>query len=374
MTEEASFIRATLTPKGGAAITVHFNPVSLQYQVTNQMQQRGGGQQQHVSSSTGKLTMDLVFDTTHSGADVRVDTAKVAKLMEPGKDKKVKEVAFEWGAYRFDGTLESYKETIDFFAPSGIPMRAAVNLTLAATKEQVFRGGDEGRSWGGTTALRSDNTVEVPAAPATREGGAGAGAGPSPSDVAAQGGDPGAARGIGAMNGAESLRFGASAGLTVSGGITLGGPVAFATGGAGFGAGISAGGGISAGAGLSASAAAGVAFGASGGAGFGVSAGAGAGISAGASAKVSLGGGASAGVGAAQGAFAGLSVRKQAGTAVRLDVEKLLPPPPASGAVAAGAGASFAVGGRALAGAEGSIRADVGASAGFHARVTFTEG
>ncbi len=134
--KRASFTR--ITGAKSAPIAVHFNPVSLQYTVTNTMKEgKGKKQKQYVSQSTGKLTMDLVFDTTHSGEDVRSHTEKIAKFMEPEKSSKVPPVVeFQWGTYRFKGMVESFKETIDFFAASGVPLRAAVNLTMA---RQDFR-------------------------------------------------------------------------------------------------------------------------------------------------------------------------------------------------------------------------------------------
>ena len=44
-------------------IEVHFNPESLQFSITNNMENQGSGNstKQYVSSSTGKLTMDLIL-------------------------------------------------------------------------------------------------------------------------------------------------------------------------------------------------------------------------------------------------------------------------------------------------------------------------
>ena len=66
-------------------VEVHFNPETLQYTITNNLQNQGGGNatKQYVSDSTGKLTMDLIFDNTSSGEDIRMKSSKIAKLMEP---------------------------------------------------------------------------------------------------------------------------------------------------------------------------------------------------------------------------------------------------------------------------------------------------
>ena len=117
-------------------MSVHFNPASLQYTVSNTLKDEGSGakKKQFVSQTTAKLTMDLVFDTTATGEDVRETTDKMAKLLKPHgpSGKQVPPlVEFGWGVYRFTGMVEQYKETLDFFAASGVPLRASVNLTLS---------------------------------------------------------------------------------------------------------------------------------------------------------------------------------------------------------------------------------------------------
>src|SRR5262250_828544 len=83
----------------------------------------GQTKKQYVTQGTGKLTMDLIFDSTSTGEDVRTSTKKIADLMQAdpkssGSKKQTPSIVlFEWGAYKFQGMMESYKETLDFFAP-----------------------------------------------------------------------------------------------------------------------------------------------------------------------------------------------------------------------------------------------------------------
>ena len=255
------FKRATFTPQGGPnpkPIEVHFNPVSLQYTITNTMKEgKGKKTKQFVTQSTGKLTMDLVFDTTHNGEDVRAHTDQVAKFMEPDKDKVPPVVEFQWGTYKFRGMVESYKETLDFFAASGVPLRAAVNLTMARQDEVFASAGKQDKP----------EPVNVPL-----------GLGDDATSTASKGGNPGAGRSLAAQNGQESMRFPSGGLLTVGASVTLSPPVAFAK------AGVSLSGGASVGAGFGLSAGAGVSAGA------GISARAGAGVSAGAGASIGIGG------------------------------------------------------------------------------------
>ena len=98
--EPASF--ETLTGER-FVVAVHFNPASLQYTVSNTLKDEGKGakKKQYVSQTTAKLSMDLVFDTTDTGEDVRVTTDRMARLLQPvaaGKDKNVPPtVKFGWG-------------------------------------------------------------------------------------------------------------------------------------------------------------------------------------------------------------------------------------------------------------------------------------
>lgn len=359
-------------------VTVHFNPASLQYTVSNSLKEQGSGtkKKQYVSQTTAKLTMDLVFDTTATGDDVRDTTDKMARLLQPHgpSGKQIPPlVEFGWGVYRFSGMVEQYKETLDFFSASGVPLRSSVNLTLSS-QDVVF----ESSSSRPKASVDDDVTPEPVTVP-TSSGPTG-----GPAGVANALGDPRAARAIAAANGAASLRFSAGAALAVGvgAGVTLASAAAFSAGaGAGFGLGVSGGVGlgvsggvgISGGAGVGVSAGAGI--GVSGGAGF--SAGAGAGFSAGASAGVSggvsIGGGASGGAGAgvaigAGGAdFSGL--RAGAGAAVSMpDARTALS---LTSEPAAGGGAQFALGGRAQAGGTASLSADVGANAELTARLGF---
>ncbi len=319
-------------------IEVHFNPVSLQLQVSNELKDTGNAERkQYIAKTTTKLTMDLVFDSTDTGVDVTKTTRKLqaflAPEMPPGKTQQTPPplVLFSWGTLAFKGIAESYKETIDFFSANGVPLRSSLNLTLSR-QDGVF---DEAKNAPADAGGVDDDLFDAPASNAA--------------GLAMSAGVPGAARAVAAANGQASLRFGAGAGLTVGASIDLKPPVAFATGSAGLS--------LSAGAGLGISGGAGI--GVSGGAGIGVSGGIG--VSAGAGVSTSAGIAGLAGLSATEGAFAGLRVSTSGPSTARIDSSRLIPKI-ASATVATDAGATFQVGGKAsFAGAAG-LRADVGAS------------
>lgn len=285
----------------GQSFPVHFNPASLQYSIANApgAQGQNANSVQFVSQTTATLTMDLVFDTTMTGEDVREATDKMAKLLRPYQDgdgKVPPSVEFSWGSYAFTGIVTQYRETLDFFSAGGVPLRSSINITLSSNSVIFDSSKNPNASVDGASG----------AEPVVISGSLGASA------LAASLGDPRAARAIASASGSASLRFSLGASLAVAGSASLSPPSAFAAGG---GIGFSAGIGGSTGVGLGATA--GAAF---------------------------------------TGLRAGASTASSSG--VR-NTQALLPA--ASGA--SGGSAGFTLGGAARNNAGGSLNADVGAGA-----------
>jgi Contractile injection system tube protein len=330
----------------GRQVEVHFNPATLVYSVENSVTQQSGDPKkaQYVAQFSGKLSMDLQFDTTATGTDVRIDTAKVARFMQAsgsasadlknasasannatGDPKSPPQappvLMFQWGSYQFKGIMESFKETIDFFSAEGIALRALVSISLAR-QDLTF-------------------TDDVPSSTATGAPGSlvPSSVGDSALSIATRGGDPSAARQLGTDNGLESLRFTGGAQLQVNSGVQFNAPAGFVTvssGGAQAGLGISAGLNLSAGG-------SGALFGAK----------------------------ASAGVPATAGAFAGLETgRAKVSTTLKLDPTQMLPSTVGAD-VSTFAGASFSLGGMANNSGGAGFTADVGAKFSFRDRLTF---
>ena len=145
----------TLSGSPAVEFDVQFNPESLEYSVSNTLKEEGKGarKKQFIDRSSAKLTMKLVFDTTDSGEDVRERTDQVAALMRPVGEagKQVPpNVEFSWGLYAFSGMVERHKETIDYFAASGVPLRATIELTLVSQDVQFDSGRNPPASVDGT--------------------------------------------------------------------------------------------------------------------------------------------------------------------------------------------------------------------------------
>ncbi|HEX5182419.1 MAG TPA: hypothetical protein VFW19_04605 [Allosphingosinicella sp.] len=319
-----------------AEVWVQFNPASLRLTLTNQFGE--DPPDQHAKATTAKLDVELVFDSTDDGSDVRRKTQPLHDFtMATGTaaqqgngtaqgsgsgaaggngggagqnqaNYSLPKVRFCWGSMSYVGVFESLTETLDYWSSDGVPLRATLQVSLKgqAGTPPTFA----------NPAGRYNDNALPPAVFATPVSVSSSGAGVT--DAASAGGDPFAGRFLAAMNGLENMRapmgadigasasisLSAAAGFQVSGGISAG---FSASASAGFSLGASAG--ASAAAGLSAS----VGVGMSGGAGFGLSAGAGFGASAGIgfSASASAGIGASAGVGF--GASAGVAIGASAG-------------------------------------------------------------
>jgi len=230
--------KATFTPKGQAPIEVHFNPASLQLTLStklNEKKSKKQGGRQVVNEGTAKLAVELVFDTTDTLENVCDTTVKVARLLgEKGKPPPY--VAFEWGAFKFEGIVDSYKETLDYFSADGVPLRSSVSLGMTQDEDIFARGAPGQRAEGWSPANGgADSQAEVAPPP-----------GGSTTTTATQAGAPSAGREIAAMNGEESMRFPRSPVLTVDASVTLSPPAAFAS----VGGGIGVGGGLGASMGL----------------------------------------------------------------------------------------------------------------------------
>lgn len=295
------------------AVLVQFNPTSLAYSVQNTLEKKGrdANAKQFVAQTTAKLEFDLVFDSTHDGADVRGETDRIKQFLNPGdkstnKDQAPALVGFRWGTYLFKGILESFKENLDFFSAEGVPLRSTLKIGLSSQDPK-------------------DVFAQLPAGHPDAAAAAGGGVSLAAlgqrgtSGMAAQGGNAAAGRALAASNGFESMRNpGAGVAAVASGGVELKAAV-------GFSAGAS------------------------------VSAGAGVGLGLG------LGVGASAGTGASSlQAFAGLGSPKAATGAPTLNTRALMPAAPSPGTAL---GSGFALGGQAVSASSSGMKADMGPSA-----------
>jgi hypothetical protein len=221
------------------AITVHFNPDSLKlsYTITNKADtgSKNSSDQaaQQASSSSAKLAVDLVFDTTdlfetrQDGADVvktitsKIVTAFVAPpapdSAAAGKPIPANPCMFLWGTFQFMGVVDSYNETLEFFSASGVPLRSAVSISLTQNRYKISN--IPQRTPGQTQPLPASSPI-----------------GPA---LSAAGADPTDWRGAALGSGIETPRFSAPGGVNVSAGASVSAG-AVASGATGFSVGSSA--------------------------------------------------------------------------------------------------------------------------------------
>jgi hypothetical protein len=226
---------------GDRDVEVHFNPETLKLSYANETKggdQPGGGAKQFVGSGTSKLSVELLFDTTKDGSDVRKETQRVAYFIQaqeqrnPDNKRVPPGISFEWGSFIFRGIVDSMQESLEYFSEEGVPLRATVSLSLSRQDIEFLFGtarkaGGGAPGSGGATGAPGTAPLD-PARP-----------GDSVQRMAGRSGKSSDWKAIAAANGIDDplrLSAGALLNMNVS---------------AGAGAGVSVGGGIASGAGIS---------------------------------------------------------------------------------------------------------------------------
>lgn len=144
--------------QSGAGIAVQFNPSSLKVTLANSIKEneRSGNSRatQYVDKSSSSLSVELIFDTTlewqaatgtapDKHKDVRLLTKAIAEAYMHqthvgDKHSPPKRCMLVWGTFAFVGVMESFDETLDFFAPEGTPLRATVSLKITESRFQFI--------------------------------------------------------------------------------------------------------------------------------------------------------------------------------------------------------------------------------------------
>jgi hypothetical protein len=155
---------------GGKEVPVQFNPESLKLNFANDDNSRGQSSPgQTTGSGTSKLAVELVFDTTTTGTDVRRNTEDIAYFIKAPRDRSNRPVqpgmGFEWGSFIFRGVVKSMDETLDYFSEEGVPLRANISLSVAQPNIEFIPAPAGGGAGGGPGAGQGTGAT-APLAPA----------------------------------------------------------------------------------------------------------------------------------------------------------------------------------------------------------------
>ncbi len=170
--------------KGGTApdfVEALFNPKEYTFSKSNSWAgdtsaQANAGELQFTGGQNATLKLQLVFDTYHLATasapppDVRGRTDGLWQMMqldkrfasEKSKHGRPPKVKFFWGnTWAFDSVIESISQQFTLFLPSGIPVRAIVDLTLKEAKdhETLTAGGGSGAAGGIIQAVRQGDSL-----------------------------------------------------------------------------------------------------------------------------------------------------------------------------------------------------------------------
>lgn len=125
--------------EGKKVVEVDFNPESLKLSLSNQSSggdQQAGGSTQYLGPGSSSLAVELLFDTSANGTDVRKRTEALAYFIVGDAQRENEErmappkVSFRWGSFLFEGIIESMDETLEYFSEKGVPLRASVSISL----------------------------------------------------------------------------------------------------------------------------------------------------------------------------------------------------------------------------------------------------
>lgn len=146
-----ALVRAHLAVEEGEKIDCLYNPESLSFTRANswtagKMPGKGVPTLLFAGSSSGKMNLSLIFDTTGTGKPVTDHTDKILQLMEinpnlPGTDEanyqgRPPTVVFNWGNFSsFPAVVDSASVNFDYFSSDAVPLRANVALSLTQFKD-----------------------------------------------------------------------------------------------------------------------------------------------------------------------------------------------------------------------------------------------
>lgn len=151
----------------GGWFEVQYNPKEFKFDKPVQWQQHDEQGTESTlefqKSQPATMQVELFFDTTHDGSDVRTSWVnKLLELTNPeveptsgeaaelGK-KRPPRVSFVWGEFALTGVVEAVNASYMMFGADGTPLRARVTVKLKEwTPQNQYSGGGGGSAYGST--------------------------------------------------------------------------------------------------------------------------------------------------------------------------------------------------------------------------------
>ncbi len=147
-------LRATISSEDGKKqVKCHFNPNEFEITgLVKWVERRSIGSDTPLMTFSGgeaeDMNIDLLFDTTDTGQDVR-DTYRtlleLAQVDESTKNPKTQKgepprCRFQWGRFlAFTAVIKKITQKFTYFKSDGTPLRAKVTVTLTEVGKQVAR-------------------------------------------------------------------------------------------------------------------------------------------------------------------------------------------------------------------------------------------
>lgn len=134
------------------AMVCQFNPETLTLNKNNKWAFRpdiGDSTPETVFSGgeSGSMSLELIFDTTDTGNDVReayFDLIKISLVKPSGNDDQKgepRQVVVQWGSFvSYVAVIESVSQVFSYFKEDGTPLRAQVSLQLREVVDKAKLG------------------------------------------------------------------------------------------------------------------------------------------------------------------------------------------------------------------------------------------
>lgn len=120
----------------GKEIPLQFNPSTYSVEQNNEFSEKKlmglkGVVNQFTGSKKSDLALELMFDSTATGGDVRDLVEPLYKIVNIDNTLHAPPPCrFSWGKFFFDGIVLSFKKEFTFFFANGTPARVKISMTL----------------------------------------------------------------------------------------------------------------------------------------------------------------------------------------------------------------------------------------------------